>query len=80
MLSDIGKAYRQNLAERRAAGQPVEACLPPEAEIDSDTLFAHLIGYSADQAHRTSIAEAFSKVGAPALSLPLIRPIRPSSR
>lgn len=60
LLTGIGKAYRQNLAERRAADQPVEACLPPQAEIDSDTLFAHLIGHSADQARRTSMAEAFA--------------------
>jgi prolyl-tRNA editing enzyme YbaK/EbsC (Cys-tRNA(Pro) deacylase) len=59
-ISQTGKAYRQTLAERRAAGQPVEACLPETAEIDSDALFAHLAGYSAEAARKTSIAEAFA--------------------
>lgn len=59
-ISAVGKAYRQTLADRLAAGQSVEACLPPEAEIDSDVLFAHLAGYSAQAAGRTTIREAFS--------------------
>ncbi|MFM7349658.1 MAG: hypothetical protein ACKO01_09235 [Erythrobacter sp.] len=59
-ISETGKAYRQTLAQRRAAGQPVEACLPDTAEIDSDALFAHLAGYSAEAARQTSIADAFA--------------------
>ncbi len=62
VISEVGKSYRQNLAERRAANQPVEACLPETAEIDSDVLFAHLAGYSAEAAGRTSIAEAFAEL------------------
>lgn len=59
-ISTVGKAYRQTLADRLAAGQPVEACLPPEAEIASDVLFAHLAGYTPEAAARTTIREAFS--------------------
>lgn len=59
-MSEVGKAYRQNLADRLAAGQPLEACLPPEAEIDSDVLFEHLASYSSEAAARTTIAAAFS--------------------
>lgn len=61
-ISTVGKAYRQNLADRLAAGQPVEACLPPEAEIDSDVLFRHLASYSPEAAARTTIGEAFSEL------------------
>lgn len=61
-ISAVGKAYRQTLADQRAAGQPVEACLPPEAEIESDVLFAHLAGYTPDAAARTTIREAFSQL------------------
>ena len=61
-ISTVGKAYRQTLADQRAAGQPVEACLPPEAEIESDVLFAHLAGYSPETAARTTIREAFSEL------------------
>ncbi len=60
VVSSVGKAYRQELAERRAAGQKLEACLPTDAQIDSDVLFAHLAGYSAEAAANTSIAEAFA--------------------
>lgn len=62
VLSGVGKAYRQTLADRLASGQPVEACLPPEAEIDGDVLFEHLAGYRADQAGQTSIADAFAEL------------------
>ncbi len=62
VLSGVGKAYRKDLADRRAAGQKVEACLSEEAEIGSDVLFAHLAGYSAEAAGRTSIAEAFAEL------------------
>lgn len=61
-ISTVGKAYRRNLADRLASGQPVEACLPPEAEIDSDVLFAHLAGYTSEVAARTTIREAFSQL------------------
>jgi len=61
-ISTTGKAYRRNLADRLASGQPVEACLPPEAEIDSDVLFAHLAGYTPEAAARTTIREAFSQL------------------
>lgn len=61
-ISTVGKAYRQTLADRLAAGQPVEACLPPEAEIESDVLFAHLAGYTPEAAARTTIREAFSQL------------------
>jgi len=61
-ISTVGKAYRQTLADQRAAGQPVEACLPPEAEIESDVLFAHLAGYTPEAAARTTIREAFSQL------------------
>jgi hypothetical protein len=61
-ISTVGKAYRQTLVDRRAAGQPVEACLPPEAEIESDVLFAHLASYAPEAATRTSIREAFSQL------------------
>lgn len=60
ILSTIGKTYRQDLADRRAAGQPVEACLPAEAEIDSAVLLEHLSAYPPETASRTSMAEAFS--------------------
>jgi hypothetical protein len=43
-VSGAGKAYRRDLEARRAAGQPVEACLPPTAELESDDLFAHFVG------------------------------------
>jgi len=62
VVSSVGRAYRQSLAEQRAAGQPVEACLPDEAEIDSGELFAHLAAYSPDGARRTSITEAFAEL------------------
>jgi hypothetical protein len=61
-ISAVGKAYRQTLADRLTAGQPVEACLPPEAEIESDVLFAHLAGYTPEAAARTTIREAFSQL------------------
>lgn len=61
-ISTVGKDYRQTLADRLAAGQPVEACLPPEAEIESDVLFAHLAGYTPEAAARTTIREAFSQL------------------
>ncbi len=61
-ISTVGKAYRQTLADRLAAGQPVEACLPPEAEIESDVLLAHLAGYTPEAAARTTIREAFSQL------------------
>lgn len=61
-ISTVGKAYRQNLADRLAAGQPVEACLPPEAEIDSDVLFAHLAGYTPEAAAQTTIRDAFAQL------------------
>ncbi len=61
-ISAVGKAYRQTLADRLTAGQPVEACLPPEAEIESDVLFAHLAGYTPETAARTTIREAFSQL------------------
>jgi hypothetical protein len=61
-ISTVGKAYRQTLADRLTAGQPVEACLPPEAEIESDVLFAHLAGYTPEAAARTTIREAFSQL------------------
>lgn len=61
-ISTVGKAYRQNLAERLAAGQPVEACLPPEAEIESDVLFRHFASYPPEAAARTSIRDAFSEL------------------
>ena len=61
-ISAVGKAYRQTLADQRAAGQSVEACLPPEAEIESDVLFAHLAGYTPEAAARTTIREAFSQL------------------
>jgi hypothetical protein len=61
-VAGAGKAYRRDLEARRAAGQPVEACLPPTAEIDSDDLLAHLVGLAPDQARRTTIAEAFAAV------------------
>ncbi len=61
-MSAVGKAYRQNLADRLAAGQAVEACLPPEAEIGSDVLFEHLASYSSKAAARTTIAAAFSEL------------------
>lgn len=61
-MSTVGKAYRQTLADRLAAGQPVEACLPPEAEIESDVLFAHLMGYTPEAAARTTIRDAFSQL------------------
>ena len=61
-ISTVGKAYRQKLADRLASGQPVEACLPPEAEIDSDVLFAHLAGHSPEAAARTTIRDAFSEL------------------
>ena len=61
-ISAVGKTYRQNLAVRLAAGQAVEACLPPEAEIDSDVLFEHLASYSSEAAVRTTIAAAFSEL------------------
>ena len=61
-ISAVGKTYRQNLADRLAAGQAVEACLPPEAEIDSDVLFEHFASYSSDAADRTTIAAAFSEL------------------
>ena len=61
-ISTVGKAYRQTLSDRLAAGQPVEACLPPEAEIGSDVLFAHLAGYTPETAARTTIREAFSQL------------------
>lgn len=62
VISGTGKTYRQTLTEQRAAGAVPEACLPEEAEIDSDQLFAHLAGYSANAARRTSIAEAFAEL------------------
>ena len=61
-VAAVGKAYRQNLADRLAAGQPVEACLPPEAEIESDVLFRHLASYPPEAAARTSIRDAFSEL------------------
>ncbi len=61
-ISGVGKAYRQDLAKRVAAGQPVEACLPPEAEVDSDQLFAHFNSYPAETARKTSIRDAFSEL------------------
>lgn len=61
-ISTVGKAYRQNLADRIAAGQPVEACLPPEAQIESDVLFAHLAGYTPEAAMRTTIRDAFAQL------------------
>lgn len=61
-ISTVGKDYRKTLAEKQAAGQPVEACLPPEAEIQSDVLFAHLTRYTPEAAGRTSIREAFSQL------------------
>ncbi|NBB24325.1 hypothetical protein GVM20_04190 [Porphyrobacter sp. SLTP] len=61
-ISAVGKAYRQTLADQRAAGQSVEACLPPEAEIESDVLFAHLAGYAPEVAARTTVREAFSQL------------------
>ncbi|MEE4315728.1 MAG: hypothetical protein V2I74_01980 [Erythrobacter sp.] len=61
-LSEAGKSYRQELQRRRDAGEPVEACLPPEAEIDSDVLFAHLTGYAPADARRTTIREAFAEL------------------
>lgn len=61
-IASVGKAYRQNLADRLAAGQPVEACLPPEAEIGSDVLFQHLASYPPEAAARTSIRAAFSEL------------------
>ena len=60
VVSSVGQAYRQTLTERMASGLPTEACLPPEAEIDSDLLFAHFGAYSADQAAQTTIAAAFA--------------------
>lgn len=60
VISGIGKETRRSLAERRAAGESVEACLPAQAEIDSDVLFAHLATYSPDTARSTSIAQAFA--------------------
>lgn len=60
--SGAGKAYRRALEARRAAGQRVEACLPPTAELDSDELFAHFAGLSPEQARRTTLAEAFAEV------------------
>lgn len=62
VISGIGKTYRQTLAERRAAGAVLEACLPEEAEIDSDQLFAHLAAFSAEGARRTTITEAFAQL------------------
>jgi hypothetical protein len=61
-ISAAGKAYRENLAKRLAAGQPVEACLPPEAQIESDVLLDHLASYSGEAAARTTIATAFSEL------------------
>lgn len=61
-ISTVGKDYRKTLAARQAAGQPVEACLPPEAEIQSDVLFAHLAGYTPEAAASTTIREAFSQL------------------
>ena len=64
------RPIRQKIADRLAAGQAVEACLPPEAEaeaeaeaeIDSDVLFEHLASYSSEAAVRTTIAAAFSEL------------------
>lgn len=61
-VSGAGKAYRRDLAARAAGGQPVEACLPPTAELDSDDLFAHFAGLAPEQARRTTLAEAFAEV------------------
>ena len=61
-VAGVGKAYRQDLAQRVAAGQPVDACLPPEAEIDSDQLFAHFNSYPAETARKTSIRDAFAEL------------------
>ncbi len=61
-ITAVGKDYRQALAEKRAAGQPAEACLPPEAEIESDVLLAHFAAYTPEAAVRTSIREAFSQL------------------
>lgn len=62
VVSVVGKTYRQNLADRLAAGQTVEACLPPEAEIDSDVLFQHLTSYSGEAAAQTTLSAAFSEL------------------
>jgi hypothetical protein len=59
-VSEAGRAYRSKLADQLSAGQLVEACLPPEAEIDSDVLFAHLAAYPVQSARQTSIATAFA--------------------
>lgn len=61
-VAGAGRAYRRDLAARGAAGQPVEACLPPTAELDSDDLFAHFAGLAPEQARRTALAEAFAEV------------------
>lgn len=61
-ISAVGKAYRASLANRLAVGQPVEACLPPEAQIDSDVLLEHLASYSAEEAPRITISAAFSEL------------------
>ena len=59
-VSQAGKSYRDELRQRQEAGQPVEACLPPEAEIDSDVLFRHLASYPPAEAGRTRIRDAFA--------------------
>lgn len=61
-VTTVGKDYRRALAEQQAAGQPLEACLPPQAEIQSDVLFAHFARYTPEVAARISIREAFSQL------------------
>jgi hypothetical protein len=61
-VASAAKAYRRDLEARRASGQPVEVCLPPTAEMDSNDLFAHFAGLAPEQARRTTIADAFAEV------------------
>ena len=57
----IAKAYREKFNADKAAGRPTESCLPEgEAEVNSDTLIAHLESYDEAKRGKVTLKQAFA--------------------